>query len=279
DLVVMGLDAVDYGRVLSETPGDLGADQGVRAFDLVSDRLADVVQQSRTLHGSRVDPELGRQHRPDVSRLDEMIEYVLPVRSAELEAAEECHQLGVHPGQPDFQQCPLPRIAHALLYLVTRLVVRLFDRSRMDPSIGHEPFQGDASDLTTHRIERAYGYGLGRIVDDEVDAGDRLQVADVAAFPTDDPPLHVVARQGHDRKGRFGDHLGGQPLDGGGEDATGTLVGLLSRFDLQVTHQDHGVAPGLVLHLGEKLFLGGSGVDAGESLEIRARLFLQAFSG
>src|SRR5690606_20656197 len=158
DLVVMGLDAVDYGRVLSETPGDLGADQGVRAFDLVSDRLADVVQQSRTLHGSRVDPELGRQHRPDVSRIDEMIEYVLPVRSAELEAAEECHQLGVHPGQPDFQQCPLPRIAHALLYLVTRLVVRLFDRSRMDPSIGHEPFQGDASDLTTHRIERAYGY-------------------------------------------------------------------------------------------------------------------------
>ena len=56
-----------------------------------------------------------------------------------------------------------------------------------------------ARDLAPHRIEAGEDHRLGRVVDDDVDAGDDLERADVAALAADDPALHVVARQVDDR--------------------------------------------------------------------------------
>ena len=46
DLVVVGFDPVHHGGILRESPGDLGTDQGVRALNLVSHRLAYVVEKA-----------------------------------------------------------------------------------------------------------------------------------------------------------------------------------------------------------------------------------------
>ncbi len=46
-LVVMGFDAVDDGRVLIEPPCYLGPNECMRAFNLVCDRLPDVVEECR----------------------------------------------------------------------------------------------------------------------------------------------------------------------------------------------------------------------------------------
>ena len=50
------------------------------------------------------------------------------------------------------------------------------------------------ADLAADRVEAAEQHRLGGVVDDQVDPGDLLEGADVAALAADDPALHVVGR-------------------------------------------------------------------------------------
>ena len=50
-------------------------------------------------------------------------------------------------------------------------------------------------DLAADRVEAGQQHRLGGVVDDQVDAGHRLERADVAALAADDPALHLVAGQ------------------------------------------------------------------------------------
>ena len=59
-------------------------------------------------------------------------------------------------------------------------------------------------DLPAHAVEAGQHDRAGRVVDDEVDAGEGLEHADVAALAADDPALHVVGGELHDRDGRLG---------------------------------------------------------------------------
>ena len=72
---------------------------------------------------------------------------------------------------------------------------------------------------------------FGRVVDDEVDAGEVLERADVAALAADDPALHVVGGQLDDRDRRLGGVARGEPLHRDREDdahaALGVALGLL----------------------------------------------------
>src|SRR4249920_539882 len=124
DLAVVGLDAVDdLGRFL-HPPGDLGADDRMRALDLVRYRLADVVEQRTALGDRRVDPELGRDRRGDVRRLDEVLEDVLPVRGPELQAPEQPDHLGVHVGDHGVEHRLLARALDLLVDLPLRALER-----------------------------------------------------------------------------------------------------------------------------------------------------------
>ncbi len=73
------------------------------------------------------------------------------------------------------------------------------------------------------RIDR-----LGRVVDDEVDAGGLLEGPDVASLAADDPALHLVRRQVDDRDGVLGRVVGGDPLDGGHDDVASPILGVLA---------------------------------------------------
>ena len=70
DLLVVGGDAVDDLERQVVALGDLGADGRMRAFDLVVDRLADVVQQAAHLGDLDVGADLGGDDRREVARLD-----------------------------------------------------------------------------------------------------------------------------------------------------------------------------------------------------------------
>ena len=59
----MGLDSVDDLGALAEATGQIGADDGVAALDLVVDGLAEVVQKAGSLDGNGVEPELGGHDR------------------------------------------------------------------------------------------------------------------------------------------------------------------------------------------------------------------------
>ena len=79
----------------------------------------------------------------------------------------------------------------------------------MDAAVGDQLLHGQPGHLAPDRVEAREDDRLGRVVDDDVDAGGHLEGADVPALAADDPPLHLVARQVDDRHRRLDDVLGG----------------------------------------------------------------------
>ena len=72
-------DGVNDRCVLAKATSDLGTDHGVRATNLVGDRLADVVKERSTSRLNVIDAEFRSQHAGDVGRLDQVVEHVLTV--------------------------------------------------------------------------------------------------------------------------------------------------------------------------------------------------------
>ena len=88
--------------------------------------------------------------------------------------------------------------------------------------------------------------GLGRVVDDQVDAGRLLEGPDVAALAADDPALHLVARQVDDGHGVLGGVVGGDALHRGDDDVAGLVLGLLAGAPLDRAGELDGVVLGLL---------------------------------
>ena len=174
--------------------GDVRADLGVCSFDLVADRLADVVQQRAHLRDMHVRPHLGGEHGGDVRGLDGMSQLVLAVARAVLQPAEQLDDLRMKHLQADLDDGLLAGILDRLLDLAPGLLDFLLDARRVDAAILHQAADGDAGDLAPDRIERRDQDGLGRVVDDQVDARGLLDGADVASLAADDAALHFVGR-------------------------------------------------------------------------------------
>src|SRR5580704_2777617 len=186
DLVVVRLDGVHHVLRLAVAAGDLGADQRVAALDLVGERLADVVQHRAALEQGRVDPQLAGHHARDVRRLDQVAQDVLAVGGAVPQPAEEADELFVHLGDAELDQRVLARPLAQLLDLGLAALVGVLDPLRVDAAVGDEPFQGEPADLAPHGIEAGQQDGFRRVVDNQVDAGHRLEGPDVAALAADD---------------------------------------------------------------------------------------------
>ncbi len=146
----------------------------------------------------------------------------------------------------------------------------------MDAAIGDQPFQGKPGHLAAHRVEAGDDHGLRGVVDDQVDAGGRLDGADVAPFAADDPSLHLIGRQRHHTDGLLGHIVAGIALDGQGEDVLRLLVGNLPGLVLDLLDAPGSVVARLALHHRQQLLLGVFGRQPGDLLKLPALLFNQA---
>ena len=183
---------VDDALRLPVAPCELRGDQRVRALDLVCHRLADVVEHCRTLRRLHARLQLRRHDSGEVHDLERVLEDVLAIARAEAEPAEDLHELLGEGAAVRLEDRLLARLAHDLLDLRLRLVVRLLDPRRVDPAVFEELRDGQAGDLTAKPVEGGEHDRVRGVVDDEVDTGEMLEGADVAALPADDAPLHVV---------------------------------------------------------------------------------------
>ena len=111
--------------------------------------------------------------------------------------------------------------------------------------------------------------GLGRVVDDQVDAGRLLEGADVAPLAADDPALHLVVRQVHDGHRVLGGVVRGDPLHRGQDDVAGLLGGLLAGPPLDRPGELDRVVLGLLADRLEEERLGVLGRHAADLLERR----------
>src|ERR1700761_1520032 len=275
DLVVVSLDRVHHVLGFAVPAGDLAPDQRVAGFNLVGQGLADVVQHRTALHQASVQAQFAGHHAGDVRRLDQVLEHVLPVAGAVAQPAEQAHQLGVHAGDPQLDQGVLTGPDAQLLDFGLAALVGFLDALGMDAAVQPQPFQGQPRDLPPDRVEAGQQDRLGRVVDDQVDPGDRLEGPDVPALAADDPALHLIARQVQHGHHRLAGLLGGDPLDGQRHHLAGALLALGPGLVLDVPHHQGGLALGLVLDGGHQLALGLAGGQPGHSLQLGLALVVE----
>ena len=119
----------------------------------------------------------------------------------------------------------------------------------MDASVGHELVQREPGDFAANGIESRQNDRLGRVVDDDFDAGSCLQRPDIAALAADDAAFHLVAVDVEYRDRVLYRRLGGHALDRLHDDFLGFLagghLGLLHDF-VDVGHR---LGLGLGLHV------------------------------
>ena len=153
------------------------------------------MQQGRALRHLHACANLSRHDARKVDDLERVLEDVLAIARAIAQAPEDLHELLVKLAAVRLEDRLLPRLHDRILDLRFRGVVRVLDARRVDPSVLDQLGQGDPGDLTPYAVEGGENDRLRRVVDDEVDAGEMLEGADVATFSADDATLHVVGRQ------------------------------------------------------------------------------------
>ena len=212
-------------------------------FDLVGHGLADVVEQRRPLGGLDAHAELGGHDARQMTDLERMLEDVLAVARPVAQPSEHLDQLVVHLPAIRLEHRLLARQTDMLLDLGFRLVVHLLDPRGVDPAVLDELHQRLLRDLPAHTVERREDDGLRGVVDDELDAGQVLESADVTSLPADDPSLHVIRGQLHERDRGLGGVACRDSLKGVGNEVPGTLLRFRLRLLLDLAnHASHLVA-------------------------------------
>src|SRR5579872_5853484 len=83
----------------------------MRAFDLVGDALADVVQQTGPASHVDVGAELGSHHPAEMGNLDRMLEDVLPHAESEVQPAKSLDQIRIQSRYAGLEGRPLAFLA------------------------------------------------------------------------------------------------------------------------------------------------------------------------
>ena len=206
----------------------------MRPFDLVCHRLAEVVQQRGALGHLHARADLRRHDAREMHDLERVLEDVLAVARAIAQAPEDLHELLVELPAVRLEDPLLPGLHDRVLDLRLRGVIGVFDASRVNPAVLDQLREREPCDLAPDAVERGQHDRLRRVVDDEVDAGEMLERADVAPLPADDPTLHVVGGELDDGHGRLGGVARRDALQGVGDEIARPPLRLRARLLLEL---------------------------------------------
>ena len=177
------------------------------------DGLADVVQKPAALRHRYVDAQLCRHDAGKLRDFNRMIEHILPVARTIFQTSQELHKLGVQAVYARIERCLFSGFLDALVDFAFRFVHHFLDTRGVNAPVRDQLFESDTRDLAAYRIETGQNDSLRRVVDNEVDARQRFQRADIAAFAADNPAFHFIVRQSDDGNRRLRDLIGGAALD------------------------------------------------------------------
>src|SRR6266545_5162630 len=174
--------------------------------------------------------------RRQQSTFKRMLQDILPIACTVFEPPQQLDQIGVQALHIRFIGDALTLLTHDLLDLLLGFRNHLLDSRWMDAAVLEQLIQCPASNLAPHRVMTGKGHGLWRIVDNDIDAGDLLEGADVAALAADDTTLEFFAWERHSRNRDLGDIIGSAALDSQRDHLTRGLVGLIARRALDLAN-------------------------------------------
>ena len=168
--------------------------------------------------------------------LERVLEDVLPVARPVAQPSEHAHELLVELATVRLEHGLLAGLHDVLLELGLCLVVHLLDPRGMDPAVLDELLEREPCDLAPQRIERRQDDGMGRVVDDEVDARQVLERADVPSLAADDPALEIVRRELDHSDRRLGRVARRDALERVGDERASPTACVRSRLLLHLPH-------------------------------------------
>ena len=218
--------------------------------------------------------QLGGHDPAQVDDLEGVLEDVLPVARPIAEPAQDPHELLVELAAVRLEDRLLARLADVLFQLGLRVVVHLLDPRRVDAPVLDQLLERQPGHLAAQWVERREDDRVRSVVDDEVDAREVLERADVAAFPPDDPPLQVVRGELDDGDRRLGGVARGDALESVRHEGASTAPGIRAGLLLHLPDVSRQLVAHEVLRALEQLLLRLVNGHAGDPLELGQRLVL-----
>ncbi len=200
--------------------------------------------------------------------LDRVGEHVLAVAGAEVQPAQDLGELGVQRAHVGLEHRLLAQLHDAPVDVGLGLGVGLLDPGGVDAAVLQQALERQPGDLAADAVEAREQHRARGVVDDEVDPGEGLQDADVAALASDDAALQLVGLQLDHRHGRLHRVTSRDPLHAGGEDAARPAVGVVARLLLDLADQTRAVVAHLVLELAHEDLPRLAGAEPRHSLEL-----------
>src|SRR5215213_8496024 len=172
--------------------------------------------------------------RRQQSTFERMLQHILPIACTVFKPPQQLDQIGVQALHIRLVGDALTLLAHDLLDLLLSLRNHFLNARRMDASVLEQLIQGHTSNLAPHWVVTGKGHGLRRIVDNNIDAGNLLEGADIAALAADDPALELFAWERHSRNRDLGDIIGGAALNSQRDHLARGFIGLIARRALDL---------------------------------------------
>jgi hypothetical protein len=162
----------------------------------------------------------------------------------------------------------LARLDDVILDLGLRLIVGVLDPCRVNPAVLDQLLERELRHLAPDPVEGREDDGLRRVVDDEIDAGEVLEGADIAALAADDAALHVVRGQLDHGHRCLGGVARRHPLERVGNEIAGASLRLGSRLLLQLADAPRELMPDQILGSLEQVELRLVDGHPGNALEL-----------
>ena len=230
------------------------------------------MQEAGALGDLRVQAQFGGHDGADVRDLAGVLQEVLPVGRTVFHAADQAHEFHGHSVDAQVDAGALAGFEDFVFELLLDLGDHFLDAGGVDAAVHDELVQGQAGHFAADRVEGGKHDGVRGVVHDDLDAGRRLQGADVPSFTADDAALDlvIVDREGGD--GVFDGRFRCRTLDGVDDDALGFLGRVQAGFVDRVVDIGLGLGAGLRLHVLHELVLGLLGRHPGDGLDLAVRL-------
>jgi hypothetical protein len=131
----MGGDGVDDFVGFAITLDEISASDGVRAFDFVVDGFANVMKEPGALGGGDVKTEFGGHEAHEMGNFDGVVEDVLGVAVAKVEAAKDFEDFEVERREAGLGDGFVGEAKYSFVHLFVDLGDDFFDSAGMDAAI------------------------------------------------------------------------------------------------------------------------------------------------